>query len=232
LTWVATNTGTSTVLDTQYSVRGALSGPQLFPSPGLVESNYSNLAAANEQAALGNGGNWLKFTGLTATHLRIAETSGNGGNENGFSGIQIVNTTPVNTFATWIAGFPGVGSASGFTDDPDGDGIWNGLENYLGTNPAQSSAGLTNVSATGSGFKFRHTRCNTAAADVAAAYQWSSDLTNWYDPGATNTDGLSATIATSLVTDANAPDNDLVEVTVTVATGSSPLIFARIRATN
>lgn len=230
LTWVATNTTTSTVLDTQYSVRGTLSGPQLFPSPGLVQSNYSNLAAANEQAALGNGGNWLKFTGLSATHLTIAETSSNGGNENGFSGIQLVNTTPANTFTSWIAGFPDVGSATGFNDDPDGDGVNNGLENYLGTDPSKYSPGLTSTSAAGLIFKFRHTRSNTPATDVTAIYQWSTDLMNWFASGETNADGISATLAASLLIDATAPDNDLIEVAVTVTAGSVPRIFARIKA--
>ena len=91
LTWQATNTTTSTVLGTQYSVRGSKSSPQLFADSGFVQSQYNTLALA-DAAAAGNGGNWLKFTGLSAANLKIAETSSNGNNENGFSGIQIVKT--------------------------------------------------------------------------------------------------------------------------------------------
>jgi hypothetical protein len=228
LTWVATNTGTATVLGTQYSVRGTLAGPQLFPSPGLVRSNFSSLSEANAQAALGNGGNWLKFTGLTASHLKIAETSGNGGNENGFSGIQIVNTTPPNTFATWIAGFPGVGTATGFGDDPDRDGIRNAVENYLGTDPSQGSPGLAECSATGATFTFRHSRSNQVATDVAAVYQWSCDLVNWFTTGQTAPQGVTATITDTVVTDTQAPDNDLIEVAATITAGATARLFARL----
>ena len=31
--------------------------------------------------------------------------------------------TTGNTFADWIAGYPGVGGDTGFGDDPDGDGV-------------------------------------------------------------------------------------------------------------
>lgn len=228
LTWVATDTGTSSVVDTRHSVRGSLAGPQLFPNPGLVRSEYATLAEANAQAALGNGGNWLRFTGLTAANLRIAETSDSFFHENGFAGIQIVNTSPVNTFASWIAGFPGVGGASGFNDDADGDGIGNGLENHLGTDPTQASPGLTDVSSSARSFVFRHTRSNEPASDVAAVYQWSTDLSHWFGPDQTNAQGVAATIASTVITDTDAPDKDLVEVMVTLTEGSPSGVFARI----
>ena len=41
-----------------------------------------------------------------------------------------------NTYASWIAGFPGVGLLNGVNDDPDNDGIDNGMEMVLGGNPA------------------------------------------------------------------------------------------------
>jgi sialate O-acetylesterase len=228
LTWVATDTATATVVDTRYSVRGSLTGPQLFPTPGLVRSEYATLAEAAAQAALGNGGNWLRFTGLSAANLRISETSESFFHENGFSGVQIVNTSPVNTFGTWIAGFPGLGNAAGFNDDADGDGISNGLENHLGTDPTESSSGLTDVASSGRSFVFRHTRSNEPASDVSALYQWSTDLGDWFGSGQTNGQGVSATIASTVITDTNAPDNDLVEVTVMLTEGSAAGVFARI----
>ena len=232
LTWVATNTSTSAVLDTQYSVRGTLTGPQLFPTPGLRQSNYSSLAAAETQVALGNGGNWLKFSGLTAPNLKIAETSTSYFNENGFAGIQVVNTAaPSNTYAAWIGGFPGVGTATGFAADPDHDGIGNGLENFLGTDPSQAGAGVAGLATAGVTFKFRHSRSNHPATDVTAGYQWSVDLANWYGSGQANGQGVTATITDTIVTDTQAPDNDLVEATVTVTAGSPVRVFARIRVT-
>lgn len=228
LTWTATDTGSATLLDTRYSVRGTKSSVQLFSESGFVQSQYSTLAAASA-AASGNGGNYLKFTGLTAANLRIAETTRNGFGEIGFAGIQIVNTTPENTYGTWISGYPAVGGATGFNDDPDGDGVYNGLENYLGTNPSLPSAALTHISATASILKFRHTRGNNAATDVTAVYQWSTDLVSWFASGQTNGQGTSATIATTLISDTNAPDNDVVEATVTATAGTATRVFARIR---
>jgi hypothetical protein len=229
LTWVASDPATATVLGSQYSVSGTLNGPQLFPTPGLVQSNFSTLAAAEAQAASGIGGNWFKFSGLTAANLAIAETSNNGNNENGIAGIQIVDTTPVSTFATWIAGYPSTGGVNGFNDDPDHDGINNGLENYLGTDPSQTSAGLTNVIKAGPVFTFRHTRSNQTATDVTAAYQWSDDLVNWYASGQTNTQGVLATITDSILTDTNAPASDVIEVSVTVSAGTPGGMFARLQ---
>lgn len=92
LTWVASDiTGTPTVVDTQYSVRGTGVAFDIYNTYGFVQSQYSTLAAANADAALPVlGGNYLKFTGLTAASLKIAETSRNGFGEIGFAGLQIV----------------------------------------------------------------------------------------------------------------------------------------------
>jgi sialate O-acetylesterase len=231
LTWVATDTATNTVLATHYSVRGSLSGPQLFPSPGLVQSNHATLAAADARAALGDGGNWLKFTGLTAASLRIAETSGNGGNENGFAGIQVVNTAAGgDTFSEWIAGYPGAADASGFDDDADGDGIRNGLENHFGSDPTQPGGGLTPAGTAGSTFRFRHTRNKRPATDVVVAYQWSGDLVSWFTSGQTNPQGLTVSIASEVVPAVSTPDLDVVEVALAPSAGSPLRLFARLQA--
>jgi hypothetical protein len=233
LTWVATNTATSAVLSTQYSVRGSLSSPALFPSPGFKESNFPTLALAEDQATLGNGGNYLKFTSLTAASLRIAETGTGYFNENGFSGIQIVDTTPVaptDDFAAWIGAYPAAGAATDFDDDADDDGIKNGLESYLGTNPTQPGPALTETSAAAPVLKFRHLRSNSIPTDITATYLWSADLLTWQTSGQSDLQGLSATITSATVPDSQGPANHQVEVTVTLTAGSSPRIFSRIQA--
>jgi hypothetical protein len=216
---------------TLYGLRGPASGGGLT---GFVQYQTTSEATALADAAGGTaGGNYLKFTGLTGTSLTLTSLglpNQAGFEQDGLAGIQIVNTSPANTYATWLAGFPGVGGATGFNDDPDGDGIRNGLENHLGTDPSKPTSGLVNLTSSGSAFKFRHTRSNTPAADVTAIYQWSPDLIRWFASGETSAEGVSAILAASLITDAAAPDNDLVEVAVTITTGSVTQVFARIKA--
>ncbi|MCF7730619.1 MAG: DUF6055 domain-containing protein [Akkermansiaceae bacterium] len=88
-------TGTPVVLDTQYSVRGSVSSGNVFTANGdhHVLSQYATLAAADAAAAAGTGGTYLKFSGVTASAIKIEEISNNGGNESGFTGIQVVNAS-------------------------------------------------------------------------------------------------------------------------------------------
>ena len=136
------------------------------------------------------------------------------------------NTNP--TFATWLAGYT-VGALTAVSDDPDGDGNPNGIENILGTAPDAASAGLNPVSATATTLVFRHTRSNAIASDLAASYEWSPDLTNWHASAGTDS-GTTVTIAPAIITDNAAPANDLVEVTATVTGTSKPRIFVRLKA--
>ena len=95
-------------------------------------------------------------------------------------------------FDSWIAGFPGVGSETGFNDDPDGDGQPKGLENYLGTDPSQFSAGLTVLDSglSGGGLTFVHGVNLDAVPEASnATYYWSTDLVNFYADGESAPDG-------------------------------------------
>lgn len=150
-------------------------------------------------------------------------------------GIELVYTAGVaaDDFANWIDGFfPGETDPAivGFDADPDGDGIDNGVENFLGTDPGTFSAGLTPTSTTASSLTATHTQTNDAASDVTAVYEWSSDLTNWNASGATDTHGVTADITTVVTDDQEAPLNDTVEVTATISGGPTDRIFLRINA--
>jgi hypothetical protein len=142
-----------------------------------------------------------------------------------------ISATFSQIFSGWISGYPAVDTATAFTDDPDHDGIRNGIENYLGTNPAQSSAGLTVLSSMGSVFKFMHTRNQNIAADIIPVYQWSTDLENWFTSGQTNAQNISADITSQVVALTAAPaSDDMIEVTMTVTIGTPTSIFVRILA--
>ncbi len=96
-----------------------------------------------------------------------------------FDGIEALGLGP-NTFKHWIAGFPGVGSFTGFNDDPDGDGIPNGLEAWFGTNPGQFTRGLVAGTASGGIFTFTHPHNANPPSDLSGFYQWSQNLVDWY----------------------------------------------------
>lgn len=138
-------------------------------------------------------------------------------------------TVPVsNDFVAWIGPF-GVSDPS-FGGDPDNDGLDNGVENILGSNPSVYSNGLTQISATASSFKFRHEQSNTIASDVTKTYQWSPDLVNWAASGV-SIGGITATIGATTFTDVLAPGNDVIEVTVTVPPATLTKVFGRLVAT-
>ncbi|MBK1826554.1 beta strand repeat-containing protein [Haloferula rosea] len=150
-------------------------------------------------------------------------------------GIELTYTPgDPNSYAGWISGFfPGETDELiiGIDADPDGDGVDNGVENFLGTDPSTFSAGLVPVSASGGSLTASHTRSNSLATDLSATYEWSSDLVNWNDSGETDPNGVSADITTVVTDDQDAPLNDTVEVTAAITAGSTQRVFLRVHVT-
>lgn len=135
---------------------------------------------------------------------------------------RLVKSAATNTYANWLtANSP----ATGFSTDSDVDGVPNGVENVLGTNPNGYSAGLTRISATASTATCTHTLNPAVASDVSYAYEWSTDLAEWKAGGQTNTSGTTATITPS------APVSGVVTVTTAITGGPAAKLFTRIRAT-
>ena len=131
--------------------------------------------------------------------------------------------TPTNDFAAWIGGFS-VGGLTGFNDDFDLDGLGNGLENFLGTNPSVWNAGLTQVSSDGTSVSFQHLQNASPASDVTGDYEWSTDLENWHAPG---TVGATTVTITPILND---PVAGTTSVTAT-ASGTIPAqLFVRVKA--
>ena len=75
-----------------------------------------------------------------------------------------------NSFSDWITRYPGVGAQTGIGDDPDGDGVDNGVENFFGTAPDAFSGGLVSGTVSGGTFTFTHPQ-GALADDLTAAYR-------------------------------------------------------------
>lgn len=110
--------------------------------------------------------------------------------------------------------------------DPDGDGLPNAIEAWLGTNPNVGDIGLTNASSDGLTFTFEHPRNANAPAGLSGTYQWSTNLTDWYEG-----DGVDGPENGPTVTVSSAENAASTSVT---ATASEPLprLMIRIRVTS
>lgn len=203
-----------------FSVNG---GPVLAT---LVNTVNPNGSTPGNELILNN--TYVKLEGITGSSVTVTMNATS--QEVHLAAFQIVQVEPIgggDEFADWIATFPEVGLATGFDQDPDNDGLPNGLENVFGTNPSTSSQGVTGMSLVAPGsFRFEHPQSASQASDVTTTYTWSTDMTTWHADGATaggTTVEFTATPATPAVgtTTVNA-----------VATGTIPSrFFVRVEAT-
>jgi hypothetical protein len=166
---------------------------------------------------------------FTYTAVGILTTGATDLDQLSLSNVVFSITSPdSNTFDGWIAGFD-VGGETGFNDDPDGDGIPSGVENFLGTNPGTFSQGLQIVAADpgGNTITFTHPQNPAPAEDLVAVYQWSSSLDAFFDEGVS--DGAGNTVDFTVQ-----PDTPTTGITTVLATVTGPgnpsRLFVRIQA--
>jgi methionine-rich copper-binding protein CopC len=137
-------------------------------------------------------------------------------------------TTAFPTFSSWISN-PSFGLAIAdrdLTDDPDGDGIENGVENFFGTHPGTFTQGLAVGIKSGNTFTFTHPQNATPASDLTATYRWSTDLAAFHPGG-----GSSGGTTVNFTTQANTPSPGFTRVTATV-TGTIPVrLFVDVEVT-
>jgi autotransporter-associated beta strand protein len=167
----------------------------------------------------------LKFgssaTALTDIQLGLISATGWTDFDLDVNGFLTASPTGGTTYADWLAANA---PATGFETDTDKDGIPNGVENVLGSNPNTYNSGLTEVSSTTNSVFFQHTLNPTVASDVSYSYQWSTDLVEWKASTETNTGGTTVTINPS------APALGVVTVTITITDGPSAKLFGRLIA--
>ena len=110
------------------------------------------------------------------------------------SRLEFTTSGDGNTFANWISGYS-LGGLTAASDDPDGDGNRNALENFFGTDPGVFTPGLTTDSLVGDSFVFKHPQ-GTLADDFSVSYRWSKNLRDHYGHGETDADGTSVSFST------------------------------------
>ena len=138
-------------------------------------------------------------------------------------GINALGLAP-NTFKNWISEYPNVGNQTGLDQDPDGDGTDNGVENFFGTAPDQSSPGLMVGVKAGNSFTFTHPQAATPASGITGSYLWSKDLSSFHADGVTDNDGTTVTFVIQSTT----PTAGTTTVTSKISGTPSSKLFLRV----
>jgi|GEM_PF-3156041 len=218
------------------SVTGAVT---IDPSATLSVSDLGGTALAD-----GTRLTLIDYTGgsLTGTFAGLAEGASLIAGSNTFliayhddSKLTLTVTTSVSAYDSWAsgAGLDGSpGKEAGFEDDPEEDGVCNGLEWVLGGDPLVADAG-TLVSAAGSasgGLTLVFDRAAESIGETSLFVEWGTDLNPLANSLAIGAGDLGPNGDEPTV-DIDAPSAGQVTVTIPAANTAGGKLFARLRAT-
>lgn len=136
-------------------------------------------------------------------------------------------------FQSWaqLAGLDGSpGKESGFTDDPNHNGIPNGLEWILGGNPLGTSPSITQLGVAADHLTFTFTRNDTSEESTILLFQWSDSLGVWNDVliDLTSSAVDENSVAITITENGTAPDS--VTITLPRDLGNGHQLFVRLSA--
>ena len=128
---------------------------------------------------------------------------------------ELTVTTGSHTYNNWLTNYRAASVNTDFSQDPDNDGVSNGLEYYFGTDPMAHSQSLQITAKASNVVTFSHPVNSALGEDVSAVYRWSKDLITHNFDG--DDDGNGTTVNFVQGT----PNNGVVEVTANI-TGQLP----------
>jgi arylsulfatase A-like enzyme len=192
----------------------------LLTSPGTAGGTATLNTASGSEIWIGTDGNTGRhFSGLI-DHVRIHD--------------RVLNLIELNAlrdakpgagFASWIDSFfPGASDplVIGFECDPDGDGVANGLEYYLGGDNNPSLAGpvpMPSATVSDGNLVFTFTRRDGAGSpDLTVMVQSGPDLASWPETYAIGPDNASSSPGVSI--QENGTGDDTITVTIPLDGGT------------
>ncbi len=137
---------------------------------------------------------------------------------------------PVGYDAWALTAFPGSTdpAITGFSADPDGDGVANGVEYYTSGDPLVGSAAIQSLTGLPGQLTATYRRARLAPG-VTAAWQWSTDLTSWNESGSAAGD-TAVFFGTPQIVDGNNPAWELLAVTAEIS-GNPRTVYIRLKVT-
>ena len=203
----------------------------------LAEIGFGIIPAGTELVIIDNTG-----TTRTGTFAGLAEGASITAGANSFtisyanaSQVVLTSTTVETPYQAWASGMGldgSPGKEAGFENDPEQDGISNGLEWVLGGDPLLADGGtlVESSASAANGLTLGFTREEASLGNVTLTLEWDTDLGGtWTSVPITLAGGAQANGVTVDVNQAGTPDE--VSVNIPASNAVNGHLFARLRAT-